>query len=1091
MTTPMQYTLTIQPNATAGKDVSLRQDQPDTNFGTVNIIGVGESNASTVWKRALIAFDLSSIPSNATIVSATLSLTVVTDSSSNARTMSAYRVKRNWTETGATWNKYDGTNDWQTAGAGGANDIDVSAMGSGSVTASQAVGSVVTLTFTAAEVQKFIDGTYTNYGWLLMVDTESSDLYDYASSDHSTATLRPVLTVVYSVLSCQKAQNRWKKYYLAISHPTTIFTALINGAPDTNDGVIQLTYDNGTGTYGDVKPGMSCWVSATAFGAWDAGVVRVRDSLTATTVPIGITSGVNFGDNYYLTFVDDFNLWAREPYITDVETKIDSVVAFEPNKACAPIVRIGPPALVLDTTAATVAHTRPAPTIYSPSGQTASAYAWTAPGGTIDSATIAAPTITYDASSAGEYYESLTITDSAGATSTVYRKVFINPPSATFDVREISGDIDSGYWEAKIEGYDGVDLTELHDRALCVLWRRDYRGTALDNQFGPYTEGKNIRLIGWIDRESISINPNFGTFSFSIFGPAYWLDKIPGGPMTITDTSNPIASWNEIATMDTDRALYRLIKHQSTLADITDVMLSGDDTRIHLANVNTGSLKQQIDGLANEKLIARLGGDRFGCIYISIPQSLQDATGKAALPVLWNSAAGDWSDRLEIERVTTPEASMVEIGGLAWDGTTEIEIYSRAPGNVNTLHGSPQAPYTTLVVDSQSIMNRISGDVLALENSEYPDVNMLLWWANDYIDIAPAYIVTIDQASTDSPRGITWTNKRFIPQAVSYNYDAETGAESTEISFAEETTGRDGMTYYPPQPPDTDVVVIPPTTFPPFVPPTTTWFPPAITDPPVTDGCGTGAVSNNYPLVFSPTTITGTDTIRSSYAYYPCKLRAAASSYPTYLQIPITYYGDASGNISAYAIDAGKNRIATLTVSPLVGATKLAYTGVGELDCAGFEIELAAGGSIDYFEFGIQIGSGSVLATNASGTVVTGMTNGNYYAITGTGGPWNNGLVGTMYTYDINGNGTVGYSGQSRAFILTTPASCAYAQQISSLYGRVYLLKGVGDITFRCADTVFSDNSGSLGYLLNAAEAFGTRRIFIHDARIFNVCTAG
>jgi hypothetical protein len=249
-------------------------------------------------------------------------------------------------------------------------------------------------------------------------------------------------------LVAQRAANRWKTYHLAVSEPNTIFTARINQTfPNGTNGIKVLTYDGGTGTYSDVKIGMSCWIGSSA-GARDIGTVRVRDDLTATTAPIGSTAGIALANNLYLTFVDDFGLWAKEPISTSDDVLIDGSVVFGVTSSFAPVVRVGPPALVLELTGATVAHTRPAPTIYSPQGASALSYAWTAPGAsTTANMTTSTPTITYD--TAGEYYESCAVTDNYGGTTTVYRKIFVNPPSAQFSGLDISGDIDSGGWSCR------------------------------------------------------------------------------------------------------------------------------------------------------------------------------------------------------------------------------------------------------------------------------------------------------------------------------------------------------------------------------------------------------------------------------------------------------------------------------------------------------------------------------------------------------------------------------------------------------------------------------------------------------------------
>ena len=192
-------TLTLQPDDTIGFDSFIVGIAPTSNFGTVTNLFIGEKNTEVgVVGRGLIKFDLSSIPADATINLATLDFTVIADWSSNARTMRAYRLKLNWTESGVTWNKYDGTNAWGTAGATGANDIDTTSMGSCAFTATESIGTVKQFIFDNAEFTKLINGTNTNYGWLFKMDTEADDAYDLASSGHATAAYRPKLVVVYN-----------------------------------------------------------------------------------------------------------------------------------------------------------------------------------------------------------------------------------------------------------------------------------------------------------------------------------------------------------------------------------------------------------------------------------------------------------------------------------------------------------------------------------------------------------------------------------------------------------------------------------------------------------------------------------------------------------------------------------------------------------------------------------------------------------------------------------------------------------------------------------------------------------------------------
>jgi len=57
---------------------------------------------------------------------------------------------------------------------------------------------VIEIDLNTSEVQKLVDGTYANYGWLLKLDTEVDDARLYASSENANADDRPKLVITYS-----------------------------------------------------------------------------------------------------------------------------------------------------------------------------------------------------------------------------------------------------------------------------------------------------------------------------------------------------------------------------------------------------------------------------------------------------------------------------------------------------------------------------------------------------------------------------------------------------------------------------------------------------------------------------------------------------------------------------------------------------------------------------------------------------------------------------------------------------------------------------------------------------------------------------
>jgi hypothetical protein len=113
--------LVLQPDAAAGIDTYLMDgSNADVNFGNAAVIGIGTSQSGkfTNRVRGVVRFDLSVIPVGASIVNATLTLFAATGGSvTGPAQFKAYRLTQaGWTEFGATWNKYNGTNSWGTAG---------------------------------------------------------------------------------------------------------------------------------------------------------------------------------------------------------------------------------------------------------------------------------------------------------------------------------------------------------------------------------------------------------------------------------------------------------------------------------------------------------------------------------------------------------------------------------------------------------------------------------------------------------------------------------------------------------------------------------------------------------------------------------------------------------------------------------------------------------------------------------------------------------------------------------------------------------------------------------------------------------------
>ena len=176
-------------------DTHIRSDNTSTNYKTQTSIGIGEPNNNTFIYRALLKFDLSGVGAGEVATGTpTLYLYRASDLSSNARRFNVYRVKQTLT-TDATWNTYDGSNNWGTAGcADTTNDRDATAFGyrdmSGAETADQECAFPLDLTLFNA----WLSGSFTNNGIAIIAETESDDAILFRSVDYATdATKRPKL----------------------------------------------------------------------------------------------------------------------------------------------------------------------------------------------------------------------------------------------------------------------------------------------------------------------------------------------------------------------------------------------------------------------------------------------------------------------------------------------------------------------------------------------------------------------------------------------------------------------------------------------------------------------------------------------------------------------------------------------------------------------------------------------------------------------------------------------------------------------------------------------------------------------------------
>lgn len=188
-----QTTLTIQPNAAQGKDAMVYSCVPCGYAG--NNYGNKKDADAMAWtnsgnfgiSRALMQFDLTSIPSNAFITDARLTLYYNTTSiegyHSGVNASYLQRIIAPWVESTVTWNNQPATTT--------ANQILLPT----STSPTQNYLNINVTNF----IRDMVINPGSNYGIMLKLVTETSfKKLIFASSDHITPALRPKLDITYT-----------------------------------------------------------------------------------------------------------------------------------------------------------------------------------------------------------------------------------------------------------------------------------------------------------------------------------------------------------------------------------------------------------------------------------------------------------------------------------------------------------------------------------------------------------------------------------------------------------------------------------------------------------------------------------------------------------------------------------------------------------------------------------------------------------------------------------------------------------------------------------------------------------------------------
>ena len=181
---------------TGTRDAYISQNAPDTAFGTATTLLVDgdDPGGSANDLSTLLLWDVSDIPSDALVDSATITINVT---NVNSTAYEIYEMLANWQETSVTWNNAATATAWQSPGANGASDRGATVLGA----ISSGVTGLHTIVLNRAGldvIQSWIDGSAPNNGLIAANSTATNGL-DFSSREAGGLLDRPKLSVTYSV----------------------------------------------------------------------------------------------------------------------------------------------------------------------------------------------------------------------------------------------------------------------------------------------------------------------------------------------------------------------------------------------------------------------------------------------------------------------------------------------------------------------------------------------------------------------------------------------------------------------------------------------------------------------------------------------------------------------------------------------------------------------------------------------------------------------------------------------------------------------------------------------------------------------------
>lgn len=642
--------------------------------------------------------------------------------------------------------------------------------------------------------------------------------------------------------------------YLAIYDPNTVFAAQIDMS-SISKGEREIDISTISGDPNSVVNGMTCYIGTTPSGR-DKGRLRVRQ---ATSSQITVAENAeDWIDGWYLTVVQYFEPWAVFPRIVLDDNNVPifykdfDIPYSDQNDNMDPVVNMGPHDAGLLTTGAYSVFYTASGTFDPTDGSIPTGYQWTFEGATVTGSGERDPGYIHY-TGAGNFMTTLEVTADTGKTFKGYRHIMVRDrpdagptrPITRWGIRSFDGSRDEGGYTLSVFLRERTDFAKAKDGALAVVFTETWHGGKRVSVGGNAENRNDILFVGYIDDESIFLNPTNHFLEFRLRSVTGIMENLSTYSATLESKEDAV-TWNEMRDMTVDKAAIHFLRWHSNVLQLADIARAGDTKRVQFIDFARGNLKEAISEIYESTIGAQVVADRQGKIWAEKDASLIPTGSRSFVDALILTDQ-DWRNEIAIERRDKDELAYLEMGGIAYSGPTtgSFDPYlAGAPGDVAGYWGSVERTQG-LVVAGQSQLNEFVGLAYARANPEYSEVIVPV--AGDYrnIDLAPQERVRIVLESDDTYRGIVWDEKPFFPSEVSYEIYPESQTALMSLTLREETEGEPGESIEIPEDPPWDSGDLPDfdIEFPPLIP--LPPLPPPIEGPPG-DGATVYAVFTSY-----------------------------------------------------------------------------------------------------------------------------------------------------------------------------------------------------------------------------------------------------